>query len=200
MVTHNFNPSTQKADADKSLSSRPAWYTEQVPGQPGYPEIPCLRGKKNEGTMSLQLAPRSCDTHTHSISELVPRCHTDLEPQPWCITSLGQSQLEIPGVFLNAESWSPRTARSPHFLFVRLESSRASGAWRGQSVKQSRAIGQSGCLQATDAEPSQSTWCVVGKVLESCLPLPNASQLCDGTIDNHITSPGLFPQTAKALV
>jgi hypothetical protein len=30
-----FNPSTWEAEADGSLSSRPAWYTEQIPGQPG---------------------------------------------------------------------------------------------------------------------------------------------------------------------
>jgi hypothetical protein len=30
-----FNPSTQEAEVGGFLSSRPAWYTEWVPGQPG---------------------------------------------------------------------------------------------------------------------------------------------------------------------
>ena len=35
VVAHTFNPSTGEAEAGGSLSSRPAWSTEQVPGQPG---------------------------------------------------------------------------------------------------------------------------------------------------------------------
>ena len=35
MVALTFNPSTQEAEAGRSLSSRPAWSAEQVPGQPG---------------------------------------------------------------------------------------------------------------------------------------------------------------------
>jgi hypothetical protein len=35
VVVHAFNPSTQEAEAGGFLSSRPAWSTEQVPGQPG---------------------------------------------------------------------------------------------------------------------------------------------------------------------
>jgi hypothetical protein len=35
MVAHAFNPSTREAEADGSLSSRPAWSTKWVPGQPG---------------------------------------------------------------------------------------------------------------------------------------------------------------------
>ena len=34
MLVHTFNPSTQEAEADGSLSSRSAGSTEQVPGQP----------------------------------------------------------------------------------------------------------------------------------------------------------------------
>ena len=33
-MTHTFSPSTREAEAAESLSSRPAWSTEQVPGQP----------------------------------------------------------------------------------------------------------------------------------------------------------------------
>jgi hypothetical protein len=35
VVAHAFNPSTQEAEAGGFLSSRPAWSTELVPGQPG---------------------------------------------------------------------------------------------------------------------------------------------------------------------
>jgi hypothetical protein len=35
MVLHICNLSTQEAEAGDSLSSRPAWATERVPGQPG---------------------------------------------------------------------------------------------------------------------------------------------------------------------
>jgi hypothetical protein len=35
MVAHAFNPSTWEAEAGGFLSSRPAWSTKWVPGQPG---------------------------------------------------------------------------------------------------------------------------------------------------------------------
>jgi hypothetical protein len=35
VVVHTFNPSTREAGAGGFLSSRPAWSTEWVPGQPG---------------------------------------------------------------------------------------------------------------------------------------------------------------------
>ena len=34
-MAHTFNPSTWETEADGFLSSRTAWYTEWVPGQPG---------------------------------------------------------------------------------------------------------------------------------------------------------------------
>ena len=34
MLAHTFNPSTREAEADGSVSLRPAWFTRQVPGQP----------------------------------------------------------------------------------------------------------------------------------------------------------------------
>jgi hypothetical protein len=35
VVVHTFNPSTWEAEAGGSMSSRLAWFTVQVPGQPG---------------------------------------------------------------------------------------------------------------------------------------------------------------------
>jgi hypothetical protein len=48
MVAHVFNFSTWEAEAGRFLSSRPAWSTEWVPGQPGlHRETLCLKTKKN---------------------------------------------------------------------------------------------------------------------------------------------------------
>jgi hypothetical protein len=56
VVAHAFNPSTWEAEAGGFLSSRPAWSTEWVPGQPGlYRETPS-RKTKNKQTNH---------THTH---------------------------------------------------------------------------------------------------------------------------------------
>ena len=35
MVAHDFNPSIWEAEAGRSLNLRPAWFTDQAPGQPG---------------------------------------------------------------------------------------------------------------------------------------------------------------------
>jgi hypothetical protein len=49
MVAHAFNPSTQEAEAGGFLSSRPAWSTERVPGQPGlYRETLSRKNKKQK--------------------------------------------------------------------------------------------------------------------------------------------------------
>jgi hypothetical protein len=45
VVAHAFNASTWVEKAGRFLSSRPAWSTEQIPGQPG--ATPCL-GKQNK--------------------------------------------------------------------------------------------------------------------------------------------------------
>jgi hypothetical protein len=55
-VVHVFNPSTQEAEAAGSPSSRPAWSTDQVPGQIGLNRetlsqsalIPALQKKKKK--------------------------------------------------------------------------------------------------------------------------------------------------------
>jgi hypothetical protein len=35
VMAYSFNPSTREAEGGGSLSSRPAWFTDRVPGQPG---------------------------------------------------------------------------------------------------------------------------------------------------------------------
>jgi hypothetical protein len=47
MVAHAFNPRTWEAEAGEFLSSRPAWSTERVPGQPGL-HGETLSGKKKK--------------------------------------------------------------------------------------------------------------------------------------------------------
>ena len=48
VVAHTFNLSTQEAEAGGFLSSRPAWSTDWVPGQPVWTENPCQRGCKKK--------------------------------------------------------------------------------------------------------------------------------------------------------
>ena len=45
-VVHAFNPSTWDAEANRFLSSRPAWSTKWIPRQPDYTEKPCLKKPK----------------------------------------------------------------------------------------------------------------------------------------------------------
>jgi hypothetical protein len=49
MVAYTFNPSTWEAEAGGFLSSRPAWSTKWVPGQPGlYRETLSRKTKQNK--------------------------------------------------------------------------------------------------------------------------------------------------------
>jgi hypothetical protein len=48
MMEHAFNPSTWEEEAGEFLSSRPAWSTEQVPGQPGLHRETLSWEKKNK--------------------------------------------------------------------------------------------------------------------------------------------------------
>jgi hypothetical protein len=46
MVAHAFNPSTWEAEAGESLSLRPLWSIELVPGQPGLQREALFRQNK----------------------------------------------------------------------------------------------------------------------------------------------------------
>ena len=48
MVAHAFNPSTREAEAGGFLSSRGAWSTKRVPGQPGLHRETLSKKKKKK--------------------------------------------------------------------------------------------------------------------------------------------------------
>ena len=54
MVAHTFNPSTRETEAGESLSLRPAWSTEGVPGQPGLHREILSRKQTNKKTQNKQ--------------------------------------------------------------------------------------------------------------------------------------------------
>ena len=54
MVAHTYNPSTWEPEAGRFLSSRPAWSTKWVPGQPGlYRETLSRKTKKKKKKKEL---------------------------------------------------------------------------------------------------------------------------------------------------
>jgi hypothetical protein len=56
VVVHTFNPSTREAEAGGFLSSRPAWSTKWVPGQPWlHRENPVLKKQTNKQTNKQSL-------------------------------------------------------------------------------------------------------------------------------------------------
>jgi hypothetical protein len=53
-VAHTADPSTLEAEAGESLSSRPAWSTERVPGHPGlHRETLSQKTNKQKGSFWL---------------------------------------------------------------------------------------------------------------------------------------------------
>jgi hypothetical protein len=60
MVVHAFNPSTREAEAGRFLSSRPAWSTKRVPGQPGL-HRETLSRKTNKQTNKRFLSHGNCE-------------------------------------------------------------------------------------------------------------------------------------------
>jgi hypothetical protein len=53
VVANAFNPSTLEAEAGGFLSSRPAWSTDWVPGQPGLHRETLFRKTKNKTKQNL---------------------------------------------------------------------------------------------------------------------------------------------------
>ena len=55
MVAHTFDPSTQEAEADRSLSSRQARSKKRVPGQPGVLYIETLSWEENKNQIESNI-------------------------------------------------------------------------------------------------------------------------------------------------
>jgi hypothetical protein len=64
---HSFNPSTQEAEAGGSLSLKPAWFKECIPGQPGLQKETVLKNKnkKKEGKKEVTKTDRQMARQTH---------------------------------------------------------------------------------------------------------------------------------------
>jgi hypothetical protein len=61
MVVYTFNSSTREAEAGRFLSSRPAWSTKCVPGQPGlYRETLSRKTKKQQNNNNKKDAEGAC--------------------------------------------------------------------------------------------------------------------------------------------
>jgi hypothetical protein len=64
VVAHAFNPSTWEAEAGGFLSSRPAWSTEWVPGQPGLHRETLSWKKKQKQNKQMEQIIMHCDQYS----------------------------------------------------------------------------------------------------------------------------------------
>jgi hypothetical protein len=94
VVVHNFNPSTWKTKAGESLSSRPAWSTKWVPGQPGLHRetLTGKRKKKNKTNFTISWCLRFtfiyvCALHVCGSMQGQRRTSDFLEPDLQAIVS-----------------------------------------------------------------------------------------------------------------
>jgi hypothetical protein len=71
VVVHAFNPSTWEAEAGGFLSSRAAWSTERVPGQPELYRETLSQKKTNKKTGS-SYTETNLSTNHHQISVCNP--------------------------------------------------------------------------------------------------------------------------------
>jgi hypothetical protein len=70
VMAHTFNPSTGEAEAGGFLSSRPAWSTEWVPGQPGLYRKTLSWKEKKKKDMAPGMAWITTHVDRHSGEEL----------------------------------------------------------------------------------------------------------------------------------
>jgi hypothetical protein len=68
VVADAFNPSTQEAEAGEFLSSRPAWSTEWVPGQPGLHRKTLSWRKKKRRRKSKKQKQKTNNGQLHALS------------------------------------------------------------------------------------------------------------------------------------
>jgi hypothetical protein len=82
VVVHAFDPSTWVAEAGGFLSSRPAWSTELVPGQPGlHRETLSRKTKRNEKKKKNQKPKKKKKTQ---LSNFIAQCpkHPAISDRP----------------------------------------------------------------------------------------------------------------------
>jgi hypothetical protein len=76
MVDHAFNPSTWEAEAGRFLSSKPAWSTDWVPGQPRLHRETLSRKTKKTKTKQKTIwkhpPPPKKKTHQTKINKMKP--------------------------------------------------------------------------------------------------------------------------------
>jgi hypothetical protein len=85
VVAHTFNPSTWETEAGRFLSSRPAWSTEWVPGQPGlHRETLSQKNKTNKTKKTKQNKTKKFELDTVFMPIIfwetimaIPDCHLD---------------------------------------------------------------------------------------------------------------------------
>lgn len=68
VAAHAFNPSTQEAEAGRSLRSQPAWSTEHLQGQTGF-HVETLSQKHKE----TRQKDKQIDTQTTHKTEVVKK-------------------------------------------------------------------------------------------------------------------------------
>jgi hypothetical protein len=69
VVAHAFNPSTWEAEAGGFLSSRPAWSTEWVPGQPELHRETLFRKTKPKPNQTEQTKPKQNKINEKSVRD-----------------------------------------------------------------------------------------------------------------------------------
>jgi hypothetical protein len=115
VVGHAFNPNTWEAEAGGFLSSRPAWSTEWVPGQPGLHRKTLSQNKTIQTTIKKAHAQSLCVSLSLSLSLSISYWVGSREVWAWgqipSTCKLGPQNLSIP---LSLETKENRqTPRSP---------------------------------------------------------------------------------------
>jgi hypothetical protein len=86
-VAHAFNPSTYEAEAGRFLSSRPAWSTKLVPGQPGlYRET---LSRKTKQTKKKKKERKKKEMHT-GITKFKEKGDNEFEMEQWRYNGSGR--------------------------------------------------------------------------------------------------------------
>ena len=86
-VAHTFNSSTLEAEARKSLSSMPAWSTEQVPEQPGLQRETLFRQNQTKTTKRIMTLSVSYSSLRHIPTLHWLKCIPRIYWQLYCLST-----------------------------------------------------------------------------------------------------------------